>query len=136
MEKKEYGKNGERYCTKCEIEMKIIDGLFICDECGAVGDPVMVSEWIDDIWMNRKKSVYIRSRHRRKRLEKYIHHSHISYVFKDFLSVVRIMFIHNLMNKNVSRYDYYIIRLSGRIGAISIKKPKDLVHRKNQKNVQ
>ena len=41
--------NGERYCTKCEMELKIIDGLFICDECGEVYDSVMVSEWVDNI---------------------------------------------------------------------------------------
>ena len=93
----------------------------------------MVSEWVDNIWMNRKKSVYIRSRHIRNRLEKYVHHTHIRYVFEDFLIVVKIMVVYKLISKNVSRYDYYIIRLSSRINAILIKKPKDLVHRKTRK---
>ena len=38
-----------------------------------------------------------------------------------------------MINKNVSRYDYYIIRLASRINAILIKKPKALVHRKTRK---
>ena len=29
--KGEYGKYGEIYCSKCEIELKIIDGIYICD---------------------------------------------------------------------------------------------------------
>ena len=43
-ENKEYGKYGEIYCSKCKIELKIIDGIYICDVCGIVGDNVMVSE--------------------------------------------------------------------------------------------
>ena len=33
-----------------------------------------------------------------------------------------------MINKNVSRYDYYIIRLASRVGAKLIKKPTDLTH--------
>ena len=51
----------ENYCGDCRMEMRIIDGTYICDHCGAVGDSVMVNEWIDNIWMKRKKSLYIRS---------------------------------------------------------------------------
>ena len=39
----------ENYCRKCEIEMKIIYGVYICDQCGDVGDSVMINEWVDDI---------------------------------------------------------------------------------------
>ena len=42
------------------------------------------------------------------------------------------MFDYGLLKKNVLRYDYYIIRLSSRIGALLIRKPKDLVHRKTR----
>ena len=38
--------------------MKIIDGIYTCDKCGSVGDIVMVNEWIESIWMCRKKSKY------------------------------------------------------------------------------
>ena len=131
---KEYGENGERYCTKCEIELRIIDdGLFICDEYGEVYDSVMVSEWVDNICLHRKKSIYIRSRNIRNRLEKYVHHSHLLYVFQDFLKVVDIMTKHGLIKRNISRYDYYIIKLSSRINALLIKKPKDWVHSKTRK---
>ena len=131
--KGEYGKYGEIYCSKCEIELKIIDGIYICDVCGTVGDSVMVSEWIENIWLRRKKSIYIRSRNIRSRLEKYVHHSHLRYVFEDFLQVVDVMTKHRLIKRNISRYDYYIIRLSSRINALLIKKPKDLVHSKTRK---
>ena len=61
---------GENYCRKYEIEMKIIDGVYICDQCGDVGDSVMISEWVDDTWLKRKKSVYIRSKHIKKMIGK------------------------------------------------------------------
>ena len=93
----------------------------------------MVSEWIENIWLHRKKSIYIRNQNIRSRLKKHIHHSHLRYVFDDFLKVVDIMTKHGLIKKNVSRYDYYIIRLSSRINEILIKKPKGLVHRKTRK---
>ena len=113
--------------------MKIIDGIYNAIVCGTVGDSVMVNEWIENIWLHRMKSIYIRSRNIRSRLEKYVHHSHLRYVFEDFLKVVDIMTTQKLINKNISRYDYYIIRLASRIGAILINKPKDLVHRKTRK---
>ena len=60
---REKGKNKqypENYCKKCKSEMNIIDGNYICDKCGRVGDTVVVNEWIENIWMCRKKSIYIR----------------------------------------------------------------------------
>ena len=51
----------ENYRSDCDIEMKVIDGIFTRDQCGAVGDGVTVIEWVDNIWLHRKKSVYIRS---------------------------------------------------------------------------
>ena len=49
------------------------------------------------------------------------------------MDVVRIMTQQNLIKKNVSRYDYYIIRLASRKCAKLIKKPNDLVHIKTKK---
>ena len=39
-----------------------------------------------------------------------------------------------MIKKNISRYDYYIIRLASCIGAKLIKKPKDLVLEKSKKH--
>ena len=86
----------EKYCRKCEIEMKIIIGVYICDQCGDVGDSVMINEWVDDIWIKRKRSVYIRTKHIKKRLEKYVHQRYITIVFDDFLSVIGIMIEYGL----------------------------------------
>ena len=93
----------------------------------------MVSEWIENIWLLRKNSISIRSRNIRSRLKKYVHHSHLHYVFEDFLKVIDIMTKHGLIKRNISRYDYYIIRLSSHINALLIKKRKDLVHNKTRK---
>ena len=127
------GKHGEKYCTGCKLELKIIDGLYICEECGEEYGSVMFNDRVDNIWMHRKKSVYIRSHNIRSRIKKFVNHSHLWSISEDSLKVVDIMTKHGLMKKNISRYDYYIIRLSSRISAILIKKPKDLVHRKTRK---
>ena len=128
--KKQYPEN---YCKKCKIEMKIIDGIYISDKCGRVGDTVVVNEWIENIWMCRKKSIYIRCRNIRNSIETYVHKIHVRYVFEDFLKVADIMIKYGLIKKNISRYDYYIIRLCSRINAILIMKPKDLVHSNTRK---
>ena len=65
----------ENYCKKCKIEMTIIDGIYICDKCGIVGDNVVVNEWIENIWLHRNKSKYVRNRNIRNSIEKYVHKS-------------------------------------------------------------
>ena len=47
----------EKHSRKCDIEMKIINGVYICDQCGDVGDSVMINECVNNIWMKRKSSV-------------------------------------------------------------------------------
>ena len=49
------------------------------------------------------------------------------------MEVVDIMIKHGMINKNVSRYDYYIIRLASKIRAELIKKPTNLAHIKTRK---
>ena len=96
-------KHGEKYCTGCELEQKKKDGLYICEECGKEYGSVMVNEWVDNIWMHRKKSVYIRSHNIISRMKKYVNHSHLWSVFEDFLKVVDTMTKHRLIKKNISR---------------------------------
>ena len=83
--------------------------------------------------MNRKKDMYIRSRHIRNRVRKFVHHKYQSSIVSDFLDVIRIVTQQNFIKKNVSRYNYYIIRLASRKCAKRIKKPDDLVHIKTKK---
>ena len=97
--------------------------MFVCVNCGEVGDYEMIQEWVGNIWINRKKSRYIRSRHIRSRVEQYVHTSYRSSVVSDFMEVVAIMIIHKMINKNVPRYDYYIIMLASRIGVKLIINP-------------
>ena len=102
--------------------------MFVCVNCGEVIYYEMVPECVENIWLNRKKSQYIRSRHIRARVEEYVHDNYRSSIVSDFMEVVKIMIKHGMINKNISRYDYYIIRLACRIGAKLIKKPTDLTH--------
>ena len=45
----------ENHCSKCNIELKNIDEIFICAECGEVGDCEMINEWVDNIWLERSQ---------------------------------------------------------------------------------
>ena len=130
-------KNDEKHtkdnvCTECESEYKCINGMFVCVNCGEVGDYEMVPEWIENIWLNRKKSQYIRSRHLRARVEQYVHTKYRGSVVPDFMKVVEIMIKHGMINKNISRCDYCIIRLCSRIDAELIKRPTDVTHSKTR----
>ena len=76
--------------------------------------------------------MYISSRHIRDRVEKYVNPKHCRSIVSDFIEVVAIKIKHKMIKKNVSRYDYYIIRLASRKGAKLIKKPTDLTHSKTR----
>ena len=124
-------KNEEKHtkdniCTECENEYECINGMFACVNCGEVEDYEMIPEWVENMWLNWKKSQYIRSRHIRARVEQNVHANYCSSIVSDFMEVVEIMIKHKMINKNVSRYDYYIIRLASWIGAKLTKKPTNL----------
>ena len=108
--------------------------MFVCVECGEVEDCVMVPEWVDKIWLNGKRSVYIRNRHIKARVEQFVYPKYCSSIVEDFIKVVDLMVKNGMIKKNVSRYDYYIIRLASRRGATLIMKPTDLRHSKTKKN--
>ena len=56
--KKEVKKYKYNVCSECEIEYECINDMFVCVHCGEVGDYKSVPEWVDNIWLNRKKSQY------------------------------------------------------------------------------
>ena len=90
--------------------------MFVCVNCGEVGDYEMVPEWVENIWLNRKKSQYIRSRHIRARVEQYVHANYRSSTVSDFMEVVEIMIKHRMINKYLSRYYNCFISLASRKG--------------------
>ena len=50
----------DNICTECENKYKCINGMFVCVVCGEAGDNEIVPEWIENIWLNRKKSQHIK----------------------------------------------------------------------------
>lgn len=106
--------------------------MYVCVECGKVGYE-MVQQWVDNIWLNRKTSVYTRSRHIRATVEQYAHPQHRSSIVSDFIGVVDIITKHEMIKKNISRYDYYIIRLASRKGVKLVKKNPMIYHTVKQK---
>ena len=72
-------------CSECNIKYTCIDGMFVCMECGEVGDYEVVQEWIHNICMNRKKSRYVRNRYIRRRVHQYVHHKYVSQIVRDYV---------------------------------------------------
>ena len=74
-------------CSECNIKYTCIDGMFVCMECGEVGDFEVLQEWNDNIFMKRKKSRYFRSRYIRRRVHQYVSNKYVSQIVRDFLYV-------------------------------------------------
>ena len=102
------------YCYECKKHrVKVQDGFYTCTTCGET-EYGHVENFIPEIWM-KNKSVHSRKRWFVNKVREFVDSKYIGMISHDFMSVVNVMIKHHLIKgKNVSRYEYYIIRLASR----------------------
>ena len=135
------GAGAELECLNCGGNEWINTGHVICPACGADNGPVLVHEVVrrgeDDnkVWVtptHKKRSVYDQGGSMRDKLLEYNiskerGEDYRDKILEDFQKVQGA-----LNGKNISSYDYYILRLPARRGIQIIPLPKEEVrHREN-----
>ena len=128
--------NSVLYCYDCNMKKIVVNGYYTCKKCGVVGGNYLISggEWIENIWLKYKKSVHNRSKWMYKKLLKCIDSQYINIILDDFMKVLDIMRKEKLITgRNLSKYNYYIIRLCSRRGMPLNCTLKDLIKSKTKK---
>ena len=93
--------NSTLYCSDCKVDRIIADHAFVHE-----------GQWIDNIWLKyKKKSVHSRNRWTYKKLCRCVEDQCIDHICDDFIKEEKL-----ISGRNVSRYNYYIIRLCSRRG--------------------
>ena len=114
--------SNKNVCDECGGYVVIYNGLDICSVCGVELGSRIVPPFIEEIWKH-KKSTHNHKRWFKKQIRKYISDRHdIILITDDFCKVVKVIKEYELIKGNISRYAYYIIRLSSRRG-IKLEKP-------------
>ena len=122
------------YCYKCNTD-RLLDqdgGYYVCQVYGEVGGYKNQESFIPQIW-RKQRSEHKRNKWFAKVLRRYVNQRDVSILFNDFMKVVVELKKNKLIKKNISRYDYYIIRLATRRG---IKLLKSSNHLKENSNIR
>ena len=104
------------YCYDCDMKRIVVDGSYTCKKCSVISDNYLTNggEWVENIWMKYKKSVHNRSKWMYKKLKECIDSQYIN-IIDDFMKALDIIRKEKLISgRNLSRYNYYIIRLCSR----------------------
>ena len=113
-------------CDKCDGDIIHPEaGVNTCKKCGRT-EYGFVSDWVDNIWLY-KKSVHRRDKWFHNNVRDIMTSDEANNITSDFIDVVNVMTRNGLIKgRNVSRYNYYIARLSSKRGiSVSIVDMKD-----------
>ena len=63
--------NSALYCKDCNVKRIVANGYYKCPKCVVISDNYLTNggEWIENIWLKRKKSVHNRSKWMYKKTE-------------------------------------------------------------------
>ena len=74
--------NTAMYCKDCNVKRIFADRYYTCPKCGVISDNYLTNggEWIENIWMKYKKSVYDGSKWMYKKLRECIDCQYINII--------------------------------------------------------
>lgn len=100
------------YCVKCNIDKLRTNYGYACPKCGECVFLCVAVPFIKNIWL-RNKSQHSRTSWMQKRLQnKDVPWNIIPVICNDFNDINRIMMTEMMLkSRNLSKYDYYIIRI-------------------------
>ena len=105
------------FCYPCSMNKFKTDYGFACPKSGRCEFCCDLVPFVKNIWMKKKSSHY-----RRRWIEKVLRNKSIDWdstkiICRDFKKIVQVMMKLNLIKgRNLSRYDYFIIRIISRNG--------------------
>lgn len=129
--------NDTTYCYNCSNHRTPIeDGVFSCNKCGETTYG-HVNNFIPNVWMY-KKTHHSYSKWLGKLLtgKRLVSEDSIPIVIEDFILIVSALKRNKLIAKNVSKYNFYILRICSRRGIELIGKANDLISGKTKERFE